>query len=73
VISYTAPTSAIRLRFAFSPRESLVLSFGEASCAALAVAGLSASGRILIPLPSADSTNTSSFSSVSLDDRALVA
>jgi len=26
--SYTAPTSAIRLRFGFSPRESRVLSFG---------------------------------------------
>src|SRR5450755_333840 len=49
-ISYTAPTSAIRLRPDFSPLDRRVLSFGEARLAALAVASLSASARITIPL-----------------------
>jgi len=42
------------------------LSFGDAACAALAVAGRSASGRITIPLPSTDRTNTSCSPSCSV-------
>jgi hypothetical protein len=39
LISYTAPTSAIRFLFGFSPRDSRVASFGAARLAAAAVAG----------------------------------
>lgn len=57
--TYTAPTVAMRFRFAYSPLESLVLSLVVLAAAAWAVAGRSESGRITIPLPSADRTSTS--------------
>ena len=60
VASYTAPTSAIRLRSRFSPRETRVASSGRAAAAAFAVAGRNASGRMTMPLPSTESTSTSS-------------
>ena len=54
-----APTSAIRFRLRFSPLDSRVASLPVALAAALAVLGRSASGRITMPLPSADSTSRS--------------
>jgi hypothetical protein len=58
VRSYTAATSAIRLRLRFSPLDSRPVSFWLA--AAVAVAARSPSGRITTPLASKLSTSTSS-------------
>src|SRR5664279_5237741 len=49
----------MRLQLRFSPLDSRVASLGEVFAAALAVAGRSASGRITMPLPSAERASTS--------------
>src|SRR5450756_361631 len=49
----------MRLWLRFSPLDSRVASLGEVFAAALAVAGRSASGRITMPLPSAERASTS--------------
>ena len=58
VASYTAPISAIRLWPSFAAADSRVLGLGPARAARMAALGRSASGRITIPLPSAESTNS---------------
>ncbi len=63
VMSCTAPTVAMRLRFALSASASRACAV--AVRAAFAVGSRSASGRITIPLPSAESTNTSAGSTPS--------
>src|SRR5450759_4135071 len=49
----------MRLRLRVAPLDSRVASLGEVFAAALAVAGRSASGRITMPLPSAERASTS--------------
>ena len=64
-----AAASAIRLRPCFSPGESLVTSLFSAACAAFAVTGRGASGRVTMPLPSNVRTSGKSSSGGSPSSR----
>lgn len=59
VMAETAPVPAIRLRVRTSPRDSRPSCFGTDLRVLRTVSGRSCPGRILIPLPSQDSTSTS--------------